>query len=106
MSIAILCSVYSFSQHSYTKHQRVQEIKEEADTFRPAEQELEEDVRQRVNPPLAHILIDLIPSPAAGGVVEPCVLRAFVHLLPPLMFCVFASVLIAPSSPIQTVTAT
>ena len=55
--------------------------KEELRSLRPAEQEFEEDIRQRVDPPLAHVPIDLIPRPAAGGVKERCVLPDFVHFI-------------------------
>ena len=65
--------------------------KEELRSLRPAEQELEEDIRQRVDPPLAHVPIDLIPRPAAGGVKEHCVLLGFVHWIPPFTRRIFAA---------------
>ena len=63
--------------------------KEELRSLRPAEQEFEEDIRQRVDPPLAHVPIDLIPRPAAGVVKERCVLPGFVHWISPYVprFC-------------------
>ena len=65
--------------------------KEELRSLRPAEQEFEEDIRQRVDPPLAHVPIDLIPRPAAGVVKECRVLLDFIHWISPFTRRAFAA---------------
>ena len=70
---------------SVGEHQRVQQIEKEFRPFRTAEQKLEEDIRQRVHTPPAHVLIDLVPRPAVGRVIKCRVLLVSVHEVPPFL---------------------
>ena len=52
------------------EHQGIQQVEEKLCSLRPSEEEFEEDVRQWVDPPLAHVQIDLLPGPVGGGIKE------------------------------------